>query len=64
MKGKQIALIIVFVLILLWIMKRSELFGESIYIDASTEPPRDAPNIFTSGATMRVLGQAFTSTNQ
>jgi hypothetical protein len=65
---KKVVLVVVFVILIIWIcatLTRSELFGESIYTDASGgEPPRESPNIFTSGATMRVIGQTFTATDQ
>lgn len=66
MNNYKLAIIVLLLIILLTVSGFGrERFGESIYIDASgAEPPRESPNIFTSGATMRVIGQSFSATNQ
>jgi len=58
----NIALLILFVLILISFDK-IERFGETIN-KSPIGQEREYPVIFTSGATMRVLGQSFSGTDQ
>jgi hypothetical protein len=66
MENWQIALIIVFILMVIYRMRR-ELFGESINLGSDFDIRGDSdkrPAVYTSGATMRNLGTLFSATNQ
>jgi hypothetical protein len=58
----RIAIIIVIIIVLVWCSNLTEKFGETIGI--ASEPEATDKYIYTSGASMRVMGQSFSSTNQ
>ena len=63
----NIIILIIAALVIAAIWMRYELFGESIYLDNSSDVRGDSktrPAVYTSGATQRNVGQLFSSTDQ